>query len=48
MYNTNFGLKTYGLEGSKWFFFSNFGGLEVDFDKDVYGAKLFGMHIGNV
>ena len=29
-------------------FFSNFGGLVLDFSKDTYEAKLFGMHIGSV
>ena len=28
--------------------FSMFGGLGVDFCKDIYEAKLFGMHIGSV
>ena len=28
--------------------FSVFGGLRVDFGKDIYEAKLFGMHIGSV
>ena len=28
--------------------FSMFGGLEGDFCKDTYAAKLFGMHIGSV
>ena len=28
--------------------FSMFGGLGGDFCKDIYGAKLFGMHIGSV
>ena len=28
--------------------FSMFGGLEGDFCKDTYEAKLFGMHIGSV
>ena len=27
---------------------SNFGGLGVDFGKDIYEAKLFGMQIGRV
>ena len=34
--------------GSKRVVFSVFGGLGVDFCKDIYGAKLFGMHIGSV
>ena len=28
--------------------FSVFGGPGVDFGKDIYEAKLFGMHIGSV
>ena len=28
--------------------FSMFGGLGVDFCKDIFEAKLFGMHIGSV
>ena len=28
--------------------FSMFGGLGVDFCKDIYEAKLFGVHIGSV
>ena len=28
--------------------FSMFGGLGGDFCKDIYEAKLFGMHIGSV
>ena len=28
--------------------FSMFGGLRGDFCKDIYEAKLFGMHIGSV
>ena len=34
--------------GSKRVVFSVFGGLGVDFCKDIYEAKLFGMHIGSV
>ena len=28
--------------------YSLFGGLRGDFCKDIYGAKLFGMHSGSV
>ena len=28
--------------------FSMFGGLGGDFCKDIYEAKLFGMHIGSI
>ena len=28
--------------------FSKFGGLGGDFCKDIYDAKLFGMHMGSV
>ena len=34
--------------GSKRVVFSVFGGLGGDFCKDIYEAKLFGMHIGSV
>ena len=34
--------------GSKRVVFSVFGGLGVDFCKDIYEAKLFGMHIRSV
>ena len=34
--------------GSKRVVFLGFGGLGVDFCKDIYESKLFGMHIGSV
>ena len=37
-------VRTQGQQG----LFSMFGGLGGDFCKDIYEAKLFGMHIGSV
>ena len=42
------GWGTCAYTGSKRVVFSVFGGLGGDFFKDIYEAKLFGMHIGSV
>ena len=42
------GRKWVCMGGSKMRVLSMFGGLGGDFYKDIYEAKLFGMHIGSV